>query len=203
MVMPMSARRPADCSRSMRSGIWRSDCSLMPASVTVGYRRCQSRPACRRVVGSRESVVTSAPNADAVGIWVSRVPLSEPSWFCVRLTGSSFAWVGRTGELSEGSTVMTTHAIRSATTGGPVRRCGGHAGVAGLPFCRWLLLTCRGRRSGQPVDGACREAGERGGDLPRPGPALIEAQGLRLRGPRDLVRRAAARRHQERERERP
>jgi hypothetical protein len=25
-------------------------------------------------------------------------------------------------------------------------------------------------------DGACREAGERGGELPRPGPALIEAK---------------------------
>ena len=69
--------------------------------------------------GSRESVVTSAPNADAVGIGVSRGPLSEPSWLCARLTGSSFAWVRRTGELSEGSTVMTTHAIREATTAAP------------------------------------------------------------------------------------
>ena len=91
----------------------------MPAAVTVRYRRCQSRPACRRVVGTWESVVTSAPNADAVGIWVSRGPLSEPSWFCARLTGSSYAWVRRTGELSEGSTVMTTHAIREATTAAP------------------------------------------------------------------------------------
>jgi hypothetical protein len=41
------------------------------------------------------------------------------------------------------------------------------------------------------------------GEVPRPGPALIEAQGLRLRGPRDLARGAAARRHAERERERP
>jgi hypothetical protein len=110
--MPMSAGLAADCSRSMRSGIWHSGCRLMPASVTVRYRRCQSRPVCRRVVGSWESVVTGAPNADAVGIWVSRGPLSEPSWFCARLTGSSFAWVRRNGELSEGSTVMTTHAIR-------------------------------------------------------------------------------------------
>ena len=39
--------------------------------------------------------------------------------------------------------------------------------------------------------------------MPRPGSALIEAQRLRLRGPRDLACRAAARRHAERERVRP
>jgi hypothetical protein len=64
-------------------------------------------------------VVTSAPNADAVAIGVSRGPLSEPSWLCARLTGSSYAWVRRTGELSAGPTVMTTHAIREATTAAP------------------------------------------------------------------------------------
>jgi hypothetical protein len=119
MVMPMWAGRAADCSRSMRCGIWRSGCGLVPAAVTVRSRRCQSRPACRARCGSRESVVTSAPNADAVAIGVSRGPLSEPSWLCARLTGSSYAWVRRTGELSAGPTVMTTHAIREATTAAP------------------------------------------------------------------------------------
>ena len=64
-------------------------------------------------------MVTSAPNADAVGIGVSRLPLSEPSWLCARLTGSSYTWVRRTGEMSGGPTVMTTHAIREATTAAP------------------------------------------------------------------------------------
>ena len=57
-------------------------------------------------------MVTSAPNADAVGIGVSRGPLSEPWWLCALLTGGSCAWVRRNCELSEWSTVMTTHAIR-------------------------------------------------------------------------------------------